>query len=189
MLSHARMLVEWDITPLRALLQEGVPQLRRLAEERRLPDELGILPDRRLSPAGVMDMAASLLVTGVMQQLNALVETCLHYLADRIRDDGTVTLFADRAPSWQVSLEEIEKACGTRAALLPGAEDVALVRREVNALKHKGGFLVEREPLRHVRSVAGTMSDPVEKLNGVERWLIALTDIVDAWHGSTRGVV
>jgi hypothetical protein len=189
MLSHARMLVEWEITPLRALLQEGVPPLRRLADERRVPGELGILPDRHLSPAGVMDMAASLLVTGVMQQLNALVETCLHYLADRIRDDGTVTLFADRAPSWQVSLAEIEHACGTRAALLPGADDVAHVRREANALKHKGSFLIEREPLRHIRSVAGTVSDPIQKLDGVERWLIALTDLVDAGHASRRGVV
>lgn len=189
MLSHSRLLIEWEIAPLRLLLLEVAPQLHAVALTREQPGELGILPGGRLSPAATTSAAAGLVLMAVMQQLAALVETCLHHLAGRLLGEGQSLLLMERSPSWKSSLTAVERECVTRANLMPGWDTVSLLRKEVNASKHQGGFLFVEEPRPHFRIVAGTLGDPEQKLNNVEAWLISLTDLVDRHLASPRGVI
>lgn len=186
MLSHSRLVIEWEIAPLRLLLEEVVPHVSGLVREREVPGELGILADRRLSPAATTSAAATLVVVGVMHQLAALVETCLHHLAGRFDAEGQSFLLTERSPSWHSSLKTVERECTTRASLFPGWQEVQTLRAEMNASKHQGGFLFVGDPLPHVRTVATTLGDPERKLDEVEAWLVSITDVVDLHLASTR---
>jgi len=166
-----------------------VPHVRAVAADRGQPGEIGILPDRRLSPAATAAAAADLIVLGVMHELAALVETVLHHLADRLAGEGESALLQKRSPSWHSSLTAIERECVTRASLIAGWETVSGLRREVNAAKHQGGFLFEPEPLPHFRTVTVAIADPEGKLDDVERWLVGVTDIVDRHLGLPPRVV
>jgi hypothetical protein len=178
-LSHSRVIIEWYIAPLRLILEEALPHLRMMANEREQPGEIGVLPDRRLTPSATANAAAALVSMGAMHQLAALVETCVHHLAGRLLGEDRPPLLMKRSPSWRTSLTTIEQECATRASLIEGWDAVSTVRKEVNASKHQAGFLFVGDPVPHFRVVNGTLGDPVRKLHDCEGWLVRITDLVD----------
>lgn len=166
--------VRWQTQALRLLVESAVPHLEQQAREKRLPDEIGILPDRTLSAAAAFDSAVQLTLESVLKHLSSLIETCCHSLADFVEGAGSSRLMRKRTPPWHESLKIVESHARTRAGLLPHWHEVRRVRADVNALKHADGTLPDPlVPFRADRVLVSASSVLVD-IAAVEEWLLAL---------------
>jgi hypothetical protein len=171
-------LLESGLAPIRLLLDE-VPSFLRSRQS-----EIGESDDGSYSTViSTTDQAYSLAcqyaLEAVAHLLNALVDDSLLTLANIARE--TDVSIADMQRSRGTLLREVEEALQTKAGLHPGWDDVERVRKEVNALKHRGGLNWSIHPTLGVIAadrIRYSEETLWERLSGVQAWLTSLARLV-----------
>lgn len=170
--------IDSELTPIKLILDEIPGTLAAKASQ--APPE-GPYTTPLLTDAQAYLLARELILQCALYQLNALVDGSLLALANHLRD-GALSL-KDMGRSRTVLLTEIEQALDTKAGLHPGWDQVQRLRDDVNALKHRAGFIFGEGtdfPLTIVDDIRPTPQGVLERFVGTRTWLASVADLVAA---------
>ena len=172
--------IDSELTAVKLFLDE-VPSFLAAKAAEVANDNEGPYTAPLLTTRQAYEVARQLSLEAMLSQLNAIVDGCLLVLANRVRN---------AAPTWKdmnrprsALVKELEATFSTKAGLHPGWEQVEFLREEVNAIKHRMGFIFgvgEFSPLGIEKDVKPTHDLVMERFLGVRAWLGSFSRLVAA---------
>ena len=172
--------IDSELTAIKLFLDE-VPVFLAAKGADVINDDEGPYTAPLLTTRQAYEVARQLSLEAVLGQINAVVDGCLLVLANRVKEAPPTWKDMNRPRS--ALLKELESAFSTKAGLHPGWEQVDLLREEVNAIKHRMGFMFGEGafgPLGIEKDVKPTQESVMERFLGVRAWLGSFSRLVAA---------